>query len=643
MKLRNSFSARAFLTISLLVLIGTLFFTVFFFFYQRDILTNKIINKGEILADILAYNAKLGVFTQNGDLLTSPISGVLNDRDVKSVDVFTVDGKCISSENKARAVIAPDAGQWDPNVVHELTNINPFICYKKDGNFNCWSRVSLDSVISEEEKAYFNVDKGNRSQLIGFVKVTMDGKPLRQSLIRLLYSSILIGFVLLVVGSIFAYFLSTKVTKPIAELAAHVRAFGENKYVEIPVVSDDEIGCLAEDINLMVNAIKKRESEAQELQDKLQHSSKMESLGTLAGGVAHDFNNILMAINGYASLLQQELVGQAELSNMAEQIQKAGEHAASLTRQLVAFSRKQDISPKTIHIDDSLRQLELMLSRLIPGNIYLHLCLNTSYAAIMMDPGQFGQILINLVTNASDAMPQGGTLRISSTIVSLTEDYSKLYGINKGSYALITVSDTGVGIPFEIKHRIFDPFFTTKDVGKGTGLGLSLVYGIVKQNLGIIEVDSEINRGTTFSIYLPLSVPVQLNSHSSETPVSLRGNQEMVLIAEDDPVVMGFLVKLLESNNYNVISAINGEEAIELYIKYKHSVRILLLDVVMPEKNGKEVFITINALDPSVKAIFISGYTNDVFNTDEFGKNVFITKPVRSYEILSKLRSLLSS
>jgi hypothetical protein len=644
---RSHFSARIFLTYSALIIIVTFAFTIFFFRFQSNSLTGKVESKGELLARLLAYNARLGVFTENADLLSAPVNGIMEDHEVLSVAVYTNDGKTLAFQDRPDAKSTPDAEKWDAGVGKMLTDATPSLHLKKNGNFIFWSRVALKPIFTEEDSVYLNAaPTKNGDQAIGLVRVIMDGDALQKSLHGLLLKSILIGFVFLFIGAVNAFLISRRITKPLNTLTEGVNSLGkEGKYKEITVQTGDEIGNLAAAFNNMVNSLKKRDTEKEELQDKLRHSQKMEAIGTLAGGVAHDFNNILMAINGYGTMIQIELEEGSKLWSYADQIVKAGDRAANLTHRLLAFTRKQIIAPRAVIIDEAISNIENMLTRLITEDINLRLNLDARDAVVVVDPGQLDQVLLNLVANSRDAMPQGGTIVITTNIVNLEDDFVKRHDQeNTGKYVQVTVSDSGAGITKAVMEKIFDPFFTTKEVGKGTGLGLSMVYGIIKQHNGIIEVVSEIGKGSSFRIYLPLFEPDMMEKEE-KTPVLLTGNRETILVAEDDTAIMCLLKGLLENNGYDVITAANGDDAVDQFITYQDRISLLLLDVIMPKKNGREVYAEILRIKPDIKVLFISGYTNDVIDWKgaiQEGVSL-IAKPVRPYDLLAKLRELLDA
>ncbi len=645
--IREHFSTRIFLTFSTLIIFITLAFTIFFFRYQSNELTEKVENKGTLLASLLANSARLGVFTENADLLTAPVSGIFEDREVLSVGVYTATGKTLALESRPGSNISPETDKWDGNLKKILAQSSSFINRRKDGNFTFWTRVVLKPAVTDVDAVYFSAEqRKNTEQNIGFVRVVMDGRPLRENLRSLLISSSIIGIVFLFIGSLTAYLIAGKITKPLNRLTEGVKTFGtEGTYKEINVETGDEIGKLAHAFNNMVDSLRKREAEKEDLEEKLRHSQKMEAIGTLAGGVAHDFNNILMAINGYGILLQIELEEGGKLWTYADQIVKAGDRAANLTHRLLAFTRKQIIAPRPIIIDETITNIKKMLERLITEDVELKLRLAASDAVVVVDPGQLDQVLINLVANARDAMPHGGQIVIATGMVLLEEDFVKRHDQDKaGDYVLITVSDSGTGMTENVMKRIFDPFFTTKEVGKGTGLGLSMVYGIVKQHNGIIEVDSETGKGSSFRIYFPLFKPA-VREEQINAPVFLPGKKETILVAEDDEAVMGLLRGLLENNGYNVVAAENGEDAISQFRSHQDRIRLLLLDVIMPRKNGKEVYNEIASIKPGIKALFISGYTSDVIDLKgamQEGINL-ISKPVQPDVLLAKLRETLEA
>jgi PAS domain S-box-containing protein len=387
-------------------------------------------------------------------------------------------------------------------------------------------------------------------------------------------------------------------------------------------------------------------TERKKLEEQFRQSHKMEAVGLLAGGIAHDFNNILTAIIGYGNLVKMKLAANDPLLNYVDQILSSSERAANLTHSLLAFSRKQIINPHPVNINEIIHGVGKLLTRLIGEDIELKMDLEDRELIILADTGQVEQVLMNLATNARDAMSAGGgTLTIKTEHVELDQDFINNHGYGSlGRYALLTVADTGVGMNGLTQARIFEPFFTTKEMGKGTGLGLSMVYGIVKQHEGYITVYSEPGMGTTFEIYLPLVEPSKREIESMKPAEALRGT-ETVLVAEDDETVRTFAMTLLTESGYTVIGVPDGEQALAKFKENEDRVSLLIFDVIMPKMNGKDAFEEIRKFRPDMKVLFMSGYAADIFekkNIPEQGLNL-VLKPIAPTEFLKKVRETLDS
>jgi two-component system, cell cycle sensor histidine kinase and response regulator CckA len=386
-------------------------------------------------------------------------------------------------------------------------------------------------------------------------------------------------------------------------------------------------------------------TERKSLEKQLQHSQKMEAIGTLAGGIAHDFNNILTAITGFATLLKMHMDNDKQLTSYVEEILNGSDRAARLTRSLLTFSRKQEIKLKLTNLNEVISGVEKMLRRLIREDIILGTRLASEDLVVMADAGQIEQVLINLAANARDAINENGMITIRSKLVELGQEFRMAHGYGKpGSYALLTFTDSGTGMDEKTRQRIFEPYFTTKEVDKGTGLGLSVAYGIIKQHNGFITCYSEPGRGTTFRIYLPVfNMPAENRKSAPDLPLP-RGN-ETILLAEDDSQTRRLSRMILENFGYRVIEAANGEEAVAQFTAHKDEIRIVLLDVIMPRKNGKEAFRLMEQIKPGTKVIFVSGYTADIFKKDEkFEEGInFLSKPILHKELLVTLRNLLDT
>jgi PAS domain S-box-containing protein len=389
---------------------------------------------------------------------------------------------------------------------------------------------------------------------------------------------------------------------------------------------------------------KRAEQERASLQEQFQQAQKLESIGRLAGGVAHDFNNLLTVINGYSDLVLNQLREEDPLRARVEQIRTAGERAASLTKQLLAFSRKQVTRPRVLDLNTTIKDGAPILQRLIGEDIALTTHLDSCLGQVIADPDQIGQIIMNLAVNARDAMPNGGRLDIETTNVEFGEG-SSATGLHAmpGRYVLLSVTDTGSGMDETIRQHIFEPFFTTKGAGEGTGLGLSTVYGIVRQSGGWIDVRSEVGVGTALRVYLPL-VTSRPRPEMKETSVPTAGGVETILIVEDQETLRSLAEVVLKQYGYHVIEASDGEEAIAAASQLPGQIHLLLTDVILPGMNGKEVAERLKRLRPDVKVLFMSGYTADVIaHRGVLDRNVaFLRKPFSPEELAAKVRDVLS-
>ena len=387
-------------------------------------------------------------------------------------------------------------------------------------------------------------------------------------------------------------------------------------------------------------------SERQKLEEQLRQSQKMESIGTLAGGVAHDFNNILTAIIGYGSISLMNMAQDDAGRFNIEQILAAAERAANLTKDMLLFSRKQATEKKPLDLNSIIRKMEKFLIRVIGEDITFRTVISNGSLPILADEHQIGQVLMNLSVNARDAMNKGGLLTIASEEVLLDRQFSALHGYGEpGRYALITVSDTGEGMNEQTRQKIFEPFFTTKEVGKGTGLGLAVVYGIIQQHDGHINVYSEPGTGTTFRMYLPLVESVMVTHDSGQTAPYPENGTETILLAEDDESLRKMTSSLLAALGYKIIIAGDGEEALQKFKEYREDIDLLLFDIIMPKKSGKEAYEEIAKICPDMKVIFVSGYSPDIIQDKiAFANNVTIVyKPVLPSDLLRKIRGVLDN
>ncbi|MGD9898520.1 MAG: PAS domain S-box protein [Calditrichaceae bacterium] len=389
-------------------------------------------------------------------------------------------------------------------------------------------------------------------------------------------------------------------------------------------------------------------TEQRRLETQFRQSQKMEAVGMLAGGIAHDFNNLLTVINGYSEIIISRIDKENPIHKHINSIKTAGERAATLTGQLLAFSRKQILQPKVLKLNTIVRNLEKMLKRLIREDITLTTELCPSLWSIKSDPGQLEQILINLIVNARDAMPEGGNLIIETKNIVLDEKFIDLHpGSKTGSFVVLSIKDTGIGMDKETQLRIFEPFFTTKEKATSTGLGLATVYGIVKQSNGYISVDSEPGKGSTFSMYLPRVSGGKYEDikETTETDISFKDlkGTETILVVEDEERVLQVVSDTLSSLGYTVLEAANGDHASFIFEETDGPIHMVLTDVIMPKLNGQELVELLQADRPDLKVLFMSGYTDDaILQHGVLGKNTnFIHKPFTPRDLALKVRDVL--
>ncbi len=447
-----------------------------------------------------------------------------------------------------------------------------------------------------------------------------------------------LGLVAVLAGAALVFLISDAFTRPLARLVDGVRALEEGNFTyPLEAQGGYEVASVTRAFNHARNILQSNEVQKQQLEEQLQQSQKMEALGRLAGGVAHDFNNLLTVIKGHSDMLLERVKPQDPLYANSEQIQKAANRAASLTRQLLAFSRRQVLQPRVVDLNALIKDMDALLKRLTREDIEFLVHLNAKLGRVKADPGQIEQVLLNLIVNASDAMPQGGKLIVESRDLTVGEDLAKTRpALAAGDYVLLRVSDTGHGMDAATKARIFEPFFTTKEQGKGTGLGLAMVYGVVKQSNGFIYVESELGTGTHFEIYLP-----QVNDKVESIPrekiaAPAKRSLKTILVVEDEEDVRILVSEYLTSMGYRVLTACDGTEALEIAQRLGKEIHLLLTDVVMPKMRGPELAERLKPILPKLKIIYMSGYLEQNEGNRSFLEGAYFLDKPFSRDILAR-------
>jgi signal transduction histidine kinase len=506
--LKESFSIRVFRSFAISIMVVFLVVTFLFITYERKTVRDDLVKEGKMLAGFMAYSSTTGVFAENRDLVEDAVQGVMSQRNVLSVAIFTADNKALLVEEKkplkkGTRPLSPDEMRLPPLPGEMSAKVI-------DGpdTISVVSPVIMKTSENPEESLYFEGGNAARKrEVIGYVRVVMDKKILEREMKEVFFKSAVFALLLLIVSAAAIFILIRRAMNPLTSLTESVRRLGMGESVEkVSVDSRDEIGKLAVAFNTMSENLKKREEEKQALEEKLRYAQKMEAVGALARGIAHDFNNILSTVRGWIYMLEKKSPDESEQLQYTGQIHNSLNKAKNLIGSLIAFSRMQTIQMKVIDLNSLIRKLTPMLTGLAGGNVEVALALTDAELFISADAVQVEQVLMNLCTNARDAMPDGGVLTIRTEPAIIDGGRTESSGFARSCrYALLSVGDTGTGIADEIRGKVFEPFFSTKEVGKGTGLGLAIVYGIIEQHKGFVDIESEREKGTTFKIYLPLA------------------------------------------------------------------------------------------------------------------------------------------
>jgi signal transduction histidine kinase len=518
-------------------------------------------------------------------------------------------------------------------------------------------------------------------EVIGGFEFELDTSKVAAEIRAMVRRRIWEGLAMALAGAVVAYGVAQRVVRPVRRLVSATQRIGQGYFdFTADTRRTDEVGDLtrsfshmaarlsefregleeqaaglekqaaeleeqAEELKATNELLETEMAERQRVEAQFLQAQKMESVGRLAGGVAHDFNNLLTPIMGYAQLGAAQVPQDHPLQSSLEEIGKAAHRAANLTRQLLAFSRRQVIQPQVVNLNDLAADMEKMLHRLIGEDVQLTTGADAGLGLIKADPGQMEQVLLNLVVNARDAMPQGGSISIQTANATLDQAQASQHaGASPGQYVVLSVSDTGTGMTEEVKSHLFEPFFTTKGVGKGTGLGLATCYGIVQQSGGFIDVQSQVGSGTSFRVYLPRveETPAIPKAVGGEEP-SLTG-RETVLLAEDEAGVRELVARVLESHGYTVLAAANGEAALQLAENHaRQEIHLLLTDVIMPHMGGVELARRFAGLYPHAPILFTSGYTEEpIAPQPESGAPIeYIQKPFLPVDLARKVREVL--
>ncbi|MBC2695965.1 MAG: response regulator [Desulfobacteraceae bacterium] len=647
----ENFGFKIFTAFTILIFIVSSAFTVFFIYHQSSSLTDNLIKNGKLLSEILAYDSKLGVFSENEKLLNNAVDGIFQQEGVLEVSVFNLEKKLLKNQNKP--------GKWGPKkIIFEDINISNNVFKKlktyrssfyidNKNTIDFWSPVIIGSSYLNEEALFFKENLfRDQNRIIGFICITIDKIILNKRLDGLLAKSISIGIIFLIIGSAFIYILARRITKPLNRLTNSVNILGKSGVVKkVTVETGDEIGKLAIAFNDMSESLKKREEEKHLLEEHLRYTKKMEAIGTLAGGIAHDFNNILAAIMGYTELASLNSSDSDSLKSDLDEIIKASNRAKDLTKQILLFSRQTEQKQKPIKIEIIVKEVLKMMRASLPTTIEIRQNIKTGLDPILSDPTEIHRVLMNLCTNAAHAMQKkGGVLEVTLSDIELDKKTAaQNLDLNPGQYQMLTINDTGHGMDSSVIERIFDPFFTTKKYGEGTGMGLAMTHGILKSCGGTITLNSEVGKGTTFKVFFS-AIKSEITVESKQDEQIPHG-KERILLVDDEAALVSAGKQLLESLGYKVIAKTNSVEALETFKEQPNNFDIVITDMTMPKMTGENLSKKILAIRPDMPIIICTGFSEVISEkkAKAIGIREFIMKPILRKDIAKIIRVVLNN
>jgi len=509
--IRGNFVLKIFLSFAVSVFIVLSIYTSIVLVRETQNVDKALIREGQTLAGLLAYSSKAAVFAEHKAELDEIVKGAMSRQNVMGVSIFAAEDYTLLGKWRKKDAHAADSEDIDKAAFARMKNGSESEISVTEDSLDCYTPVIIEALRADADSLYFDGSSaGKKRNVIGYVKVTMDKSLLKKELKSILIRSVVTFVLVFLAAGLFLILGLKRLTRPLTLLTEQARRLGQGEAVEkLPVDSPDEVGRLTAGFNKMDDDLRKRQEEKDKLEEELRNAQKMEAVGTLARGIAHDFNNILTTVQGSVYILRKKLENDAALMHYIEKMINSIDKARNLTQELITFSRIQKIDLRPIDLKHVVHSMSPVLEGITCDRVSLEISLPEGAVPIIGDPVQIEQILLNLCSNACDAMPDGGALALSLGIVKAADGGpgpgpGDLVSLGGGEYGVLTLADTGIGMDDETRQRIFEPFFTTKDVGKGTGLGLAIVYGIVQQHKGHLLMNTKEGEGTTFRIFFPL-------------------------------------------------------------------------------------------------------------------------------------------
>ncbi len=628
------------------------FLTLFIFYSCQQIYSIKssFIREGKILIDVLATNSRLGVLAGNEKLLKQEAQGFLCQPYVIGISVFSKDSLLMSvtkhEQNLPRIITI-----FQINKRLSQGGRPPYI-YETDRLMEIWNPVYISIGFKSAEELVLGI-MPTKTKLAGWVALSLDKSEIsKKEKLYFLYFLITL-FICISLAYFFMHRAALRTVGAIDMLCEYVDNFKNIENVEalqeIPMEGEDEAGRVAKLINEMIRVLKKRHEEKKKLETQLLNAQKLEAIGALAGGIAHDFNNVLASVMGSGDIVKYRMTKREEIDpKFVEAIISCSKRAREMIVELLKYARGKGMDRYPLKLNDQIIMLKKMASGFLNDDIEIRLELSEEDPVVVSNATQLHQVLLNMLTNAQDAMPKGGRLRIATGTAEISEDVARSKGewVNPGKYGVIYIEDTGTGMDEEVMKNIFNPFFTTKGPEKGTGLGLYNCFNIVKEHGGFIDVESVKGKGTLFKIYIPLSDSKEVVvEKEDDSLINIPKGSGTILVADDDPFVREVIKAILTEFGYKVILAVNGIDVINKFRDNKDEVDLVLMDIVMPYKHGKSAQEAIRKIKPGVKIIFMSGYPDYVLaekgiSTDDIE---YIQKPVQAATLIKKIQQVLKS
>lgn len=649
---RRSFRFKVLLISILFMLVPSMSLTAFFMYQQSAYMDEALIERGRLLARVLAHSAKMGIFSESRDLLHAPVEGIARQQEVLRVAVFNAEGGLLYVSVKPGMESAGDAGATDPAIGNELLEqlrtSGSAVYFDSPDGLQVWRAVfSVTGYTGNAESLFFeDRQERNSRRAIGYIRIDMGKELLHEQVYGFLAKAVLIGAATAVAGFFLLFLVINSVTSPLNRLAGAIKALGSQGRTEtVPVDTQDEIGRLAEAFNELSESLRKRNAENFQLEMQLRQAQKLEALGTLAGGIAHDFNNVLSPIFGYTEMAMEAAGENKEVYNDLKQVLKAANRARDLVRQILAFSRQSEAQKTPLHVQYVLKEAVKLLRASLPATISITEQIDVECGPIIADPTDIHRVVMNLATNAYHAMREhGGELNFVLEEETLLENDSRIASqdLAPGRYVTLSVSDTGIGMDDETLEKIFDPYFTTKPSGEGTGMGLAMVHGIVRACGGGIRVQSRPGKGSLFRIYFPR---VEKESESEEKigiqPIP-HGNEHLLLV-EDEVQIADMMKQMLESLGYRVTARTSSLKALEVFAASPGEFDVIVTDQTMPEMTGEELAAEAMRLRPDIPVILCTGFSEKITEegAHEKGIRAFLMKPVLRQKIAMTIREVL--